>query len=71
MKLEDIQYTIPEEPIDEKNFDIEKWMYYSSNGRRDALCVSGTKGNIYWYELHADLYRQDYQNCKCITNTCI
>ena len=25
MKLEDIQYTIPEKPIDEMNFDIEKW----------------------------------------------
>ena len=25
MKLEDVQYTIPEKPIDEKNFDIEKW----------------------------------------------
>lgn len=25
MKLEDLQYAIPEQPIDEKNFDIEKW----------------------------------------------
>jgi hypothetical protein len=25
VKLEDLQYTIPEQPVDEKNFDIEKW----------------------------------------------
>lgn len=25
MKLEDLKYTIPEQPVDEKNFDIEKW----------------------------------------------
>lgn len=45
MKLEDIQYTIPEEPIDEKNFDIEKWRMDHPMDYLKAMFLINTSSN--------------------------
>lgn len=45
MRLEDIQYTIPEEPIDEKNFDIEKWRMDHPMDYLKAMFLINTSSN--------------------------
>lgn len=45
MKLEDIQYTIPEKPIDEKNFDIEKWRIDNPMDYLKAMFLINTSSN--------------------------
>lgn len=45
MKLEDIQYTIPEKPIDEKNFDIEKWRIDNPIDYLKAMLLIKTSSN--------------------------
>ena len=45
MKLEDIQYTIPEKPIDEENFDIEKWRVDNPMDYLKAMLLINTSSN--------------------------
>jgi hypothetical protein len=45
VRLEDIQYTIPEEPIDEKNFDIEKWRMDHPMDYLKAMFLINTSSN--------------------------
>ncbi|WP_028829430.1 DUF2971 domain-containing protein [Proteocatella sphenisci] len=45
MKLEDIQYTIPEKPIDEKDFDIEKWRIDNPIDYLKAIYLINTSSN--------------------------
>ncbi len=45
MKLEDIQYTIPENPIDEKDFDIEKWRIDNPMDYLKAMLLINTSSN--------------------------
>ena len=45
MKLEDIQYTIPEKPIDDKNFDIEKWRKDNSMDYLKAMFLINKSSN--------------------------
>ena len=45
VKLEDIQYTIPEKPIDEKDFDIEKWRIDNPMDYLKAMFLINTSTN--------------------------
>lgn len=45
MRLEDIQYTIPEKPIDEKDFDIEKWRVDNPMDYLKAMFLINTSSN--------------------------
>jgi hypothetical protein len=63
MKLEDLQYTIPEQPIDEKNFDIEKWRRDSPMDYLKAMCIM----NMAEGEVKNILFKEIYK----ITRKCI
>lgn len=55
MKIEDIQYTIPEEPIDEENFDIEKWRVDNPMDYLKAIFLINTSLNK--NEVFKDIYK--------------
>lgn len=55
MKLEDIQYTIPKTPIDEKNFNIEKWRIENPMDYLKAMFLINTSSN------KSEVFRNIYQ----------
>lgn len=45
MKIEDIKYTIPNEPVNEKDFDVEKWRSESPMDYLKAMFLINTASN--------------------------
>ena len=45
MKIEDIHYLLNEKPVDEKNFDIEKWRTETPMDYLKAMFLINTSSN--------------------------
>lgn len=60
MKIEDIKYTIPGEPVDEKTFDIEKWRIDNPMDYLKAMFLISSSSNK--NEVFNSIYKV---TCKC------